>query len=192
MALIKTLMPNITDAALHKALMMRIPQERHHTLLTHDSELADTVFDSSDKAELPCVHKHKKTALSAQTNREKLSRGSKFLELLGHAPVPLAPQKSIAKATVCPKVTVYLHKIGLDRHALDKLLPPNVKGCRLQPVPEKKCITAYFPGALPASRTRTWGSLMPMSKCVRHVIEWTWQEHVKQKGKPCPWRLLTS
>ena len=113
------------------------------------------------------------------------------LKIVKYLLFPLADYAEViskAKPAAKPKVTVFLKNCGIDRATLQDLLP-KVKGCKIQPVPEKNSITSYYPEAVPGSRTGSWGTFVAKQKVVRHVLNWAWQEHYKAIGAVCPWNF---
>jgi hypothetical protein len=187
--LIKTAIPDITDAEFHAALMCRIDPPTTKPIVTAASEIADSVFGKGDKATVRQEETNSKHRLEERAStEEKLRLGSKFLEMLGHKalmmPVTVVPKDLLAK--LLSVSIVNLIGVGLDRHLVEELMP-KVAGALYQPVLEKKSITTYYPGAVPASRSRSWGMAFTKEKVLRHCLQWQWSEHFKATGLSCPW-----
>ena len=66
---------------------------------------------------------------------------------------------------------------------------PKVVGCTLHILPKHKAFTAFYPGSMPGSRTRTWGWRFTKSQVLRAVIEWSWTEHFRKTGEKCSFDL---
>ena len=125
---------------------------------------------------------------SLQKKKADIAVGSKFLEVLGHAvPAPVLVPKPGAVANISinwDTVSKYNHDFQL------KKFMPRVKGCALQNIEAKRCYTAYYLGAVPASRTRTIGLRLTREAVVEHCLKWTWQWHLKLvPGASCPYKL---
>ena len=136
--------------------MHRIEQKASKPIVSATSELADSVFDPSDKQEMRNNESAgKKRDEKAEGRLEMLHRGSRFLEVLGHAPIHLKPSTTPAPEPVARnKVTLHL---GMSSEMLKALMPRGVAGAAIQIVHPKHCIIVYYPKSTPASRTRTWG-----------------------------------
>ena len=99
--------------------------------------------------------------------------------------------KSVPKAPLKPAAP---KKAKIDwKHLADcttekafKALMPPVAGARLQPYPAKKAFQAYYPGAIPGSRSRTCGFAFSKEAVLKHVVKWAWEEHRKATGAVCP------
>ena len=123
------------------------------------------------------------------TAGETLKRGSLYLSSCGLKPPTLAAKlKSAAKVTVARKRNV---QAELDKDDLTtvRMYMPVIKGCSLHFIKPKNQFTAYYPGAVPGSRTRTWGAVFSKAQICRAVIEWSWTEHTKATGQACPHNL---
>ena len=90
---------------------------------------------------------------------QALKKGSLYLQQLGRAAPSLghklktAAAKSAAAAKKKPRDILKLASLDDANKCL-----PNVVGCSLQLVGTKQCWTCYYPGALPDSKSRTWGA----------------------------------
>jgi len=191
--LIKLAWPKITKSEMHTALlaMVNAKKQSRRSTIEVGSELYDTVFESSDKAELKSFGNVATGQRDAHDRViEALKSGSKFLTKLGYTLPPLPDSKHRgAPDAIKPKAVVDWAKYGLDREKLKKLCPPG-HGVRIQLDPAKRSIQAFYPGVLPASRSRTWGALMPRHKVLRHVFTWLWKSHEQvHPGKKCPYNF---
>ena len=191
-AVMLAIYPRMTSAQLHQFLLCRLDMgPNNSTSIKIGSEMADAVFDSTDKAELRSVD----TDSAKQPERlkqkiESLRAGSKFLELLGHAEVPLpCVDGKTPPPTTKPRKPVDCSKLGVSRSEIKKYLPKQ-SGATLQPRPERRTFQGYYPGVVPGSRSRTWGFAFSKPKCLRHVLCWIWEEHFKATGQRCPYAWL--
>ena len=184
--LIKVSIDGLTDTLLEECLQARCGKNKRGTLVSHDSKLADELYDSSDKAELRAL-RSKADAKDAviERKREDVARGSKFLSTLGHKTV-LAGEKPVIVAKAEKHKKVDLKSLGVDRKQLNKYLP-KVTGCTIQPDVPRRRFTTTFPGALPGSRSRTWSLATPRVRVLKHVYQWVWAEHFKKTKEPCPY-----
>lgn len=188
--LIKAVIPDIDDRRLHLALQARIPILQKQSIVKAGSEFADSVLDSSDKQTIRSNDAAFKQAEDLKARRlESLREGSRFLEILGHAPIKLPAVKRLALVKPVVVSRVSLKNAGTDASLARKLVPQLV-GCTVQYFEPKHCWKVYYPGALPATRTRTSGFHFSKAKCLRHCLAWTWQEHEKATGKKCPWSFV--
>ena len=67
--------------------------------------------------------------------------------------------------------------------------PQNVAGCSIQLLLERRSWCAYYPRAMPGSRSRTWGTTLTKLQVLRAVLQWAWAEHHRATGKDCPQNL---
>ena len=159
------------------------------------SDLYDSVYDSSDKAEIKAIDAQMQTHSEARVRQiDSLRAGSEFLDKLGYAALPL-PAGDKAKHHVEPTAVkkrerIDLSKIGVDRSKL-KRLSPNIPGARLFIDPDKRLIKAYYPGVEPATRQRTWGIATPRYKVLKHCLDWQWRHHLRlNPSAHCPFQWL--
>ena len=72
------------------------------------------------------------------------------------------------------------------KHAQINKLLPKLKDCRGEMLSFKNAYIAYYPGVVPASRTRTWGDCFSKQACKFAVCRWAWSHHTKITGEVCP------
>ena len=182
--------PIITHVQLRQAMLARVENKAQACVVDVNSELADGVYDSEDKAEMrKLAAQRKESAAREQASREQIEIGSKFLEFLGRK-LALAP--ATTKASEKNDKVVKLHvnwKVALSSKERWKDLMPKIKGCTLDLVDKKRCWTASYPGVTPGSRTRTWGLAFSREAVARHCVKWAWAHHIEQTKQPCPWRF---
>ena len=153
--LMKCIVPKITSEEIAEALKHRDESLLQASKIGADSELADSVYDSSDKK----LMKEAADRIASEVGgkaaiEEALRQGSKYLEVLGCRPLPIL-KKTFALQKTGKKVSVDWDKM-MEVHTARKVLPP-VKGCTLQKWVERSTWIAFYPDVLPASRSRTWG-----------------------------------
>ena len=124
---------------------------------------------------------------------EALHRGSMFVDKLGCvAPASLCQRLKVAATNNIKhngkyaKADSYKIKEVADAK---RFMPQGVVGCTIQLIPSRKTWTAYYPNAIPASRSRTWGSKFSKLEVLKSVLNWAWAEHTKVCGESCPHNL---
>ena len=96
-----------------------------------------------------------------------------------------AKLKAVAKVSVGRKRDVQ-SELARDDLTTVRQYMPVVKGCTIQIISKKNQFTAYYPDAVPGSRTRTRGAVFTKAQICRAVIEWSWTEHTRATGQACP------
>ena len=176
------------DADVRAALLQRVaaPSASSAAVGKLGDAVAEGVFDSFD---LQRIQKHCDASHENEECAHRMNDYVKGSKVLGDRP---PTEVKTAKA----KPTCGGHGIGdastpLIRDTLSKLkqLLPQVTGCSIQRIPMKRCYTCFYPGVLPASRTRTWGELFSEDSCKRAVIKWAWNHHTKITKERCLWAL---
>jgi len=66
---------------------------------------------------------------------------------------------------------------------------PGVVGATIMQVPQRNCWTARYPGAVPASRTRTYSKGLSCDLAAKHCFQWLWVQHEGATGEKCPYEL---
>lgn len=184
-ALLRDIFPDISDQRIHEILMKRLPVVQSKPV---DSSLVpDGVLEASDKQELvQAAGQYERSKAEAEKLREMLLPGSKFLSGCADAPAAKKAEGPVAKrgnrtAAECATVR--------SVEAARKYLP-DIKGCTVQRIPDRRTWIVFYPGVSPASRSRRWGFLQPESKVVRHVLAWAWKHHEEIEGVRCPWNFV--
>ena len=108
--------------------------------------------------------------------------GSKYMEDLKS--VPSKTIKKPSAAAVAKAKAIDWKK--LKNVAEVKSTLPKVLGCTIQHVKWKRCWTAFYPGVVPGSRTRTYGTCVRQATVIKHVVQWTHKMHEKKTGTPSP------
>ena len=124
--------------------------------------------------------------------KEALERGSRYLDTLGMGSslgqkLKAAAKKKVESTTRVAK-TKNLMKIETVLDA-KRYLPQNVIGCSIQLLPDRRQWCAFYPGAVPGSRGRTWGAKFSKIQVLRSVLQWAWAEHDRATGEKCPHNL---
>ena len=191
-ALIRFILPKVSMDLLIEALQAYYDDSNttRGGLLKPESEIIDTVLDPSDKKDLreltSRIDEQKK---HDAVKREGVQRGSKFLEVLG---VVAAKAKGKAKAAAKPKavpppphagLAVNWHKLEVKQASA--LLPP-IAGCRLEQPPGRNQWIAFYPGVVPATRHRSWGTYVSKGLCLKAVMRWAWTHHTDKTSVKCP------
>ena len=195
--LLKFVCPKWTDEQINAAVAARYAEVKKSVgIVSSSSEVANDVLDPQDKKLLKTTEDAAVKGQEDLDNKKNiLQEGSKFLEILGKKLPPAPAVPPAAPAEVDPaappaegapgavKQKVKWSKITDERHA--KALLPKIIGCSIQCVLPKKCWTAFYPEASPASRTRTWGTRWTNEQCMKHCIKWAWDEHQAATGIEC-------
>ena len=100
-------------------------------------------------------------------------------------------------ACVCACMYAYIHKcvsIYVCMHAclhentkkvIADLLP-QAAGCSGQRNAGRQSFTVYYPGVVPARRSRTWGDVCSEEACKFSCVQWAWNHHTRLTGEACP------
>ena len=121
---------------------------------------------------------------------QALKKGSLYLQQIGRAAPSLghklktAAAKSAAAAKKKPRDILKLASLDDANKCL-----PKVVGCSLQLVGTKQCWTCYYPGALPGSKSITWGAKFNKRQCLRAVLIWAWAQHFEKTSEVCPFNF---
>ena len=156
-ALLKYVFPAIDDNDLHAYLLARRGALPSRPLIKGEADLIDAVMDPSDKKEMKSENARcdgLDAAVAAHV--ASLKEGSKYLEVLGHLPLPLPKalkKKPHLKLVARKKLDMRFH----HEFGKAKALMPVAKGCTLELIPKRRQWIAFYAGAVPGSRTRTWG-----------------------------------
>ena len=185
--LVKACLPGLTQKELDEIMMLRSPKVQPESLLCEVSSggACDGVLDPSDGKE---IHRFRK--LAADHKEEiaihKAKVGSKFLD----KPSPLM-KMIIPKAKPKDAVIVGPRRPFVLCPSLARLKAtlPVVAGCTVQKIARSNKYTVYYPGVVPASRSRTFGAAMPEASVQKHIVKWAWQHHSLKTGTVCPWDL---
>jgi hypothetical protein len=186
-ALLKYVFPAIDDNDLHAYLLARRGALPSRPLIKGEADLIDAVTDPSDKKEMKSENARcdgLDAAVAAHV--ASLKEGSKYLEVLGHLPLPLPKalkKKPHLKLVARKKLDMRFH----HEFGKAKALMPVAKGCTLELIPKRRQWIAFYAGAVPGSRTRTWGKYYTQAKVLTHVLRWAWANHLKATGQPCPY-----
>ena len=183
--------PKISTQELFKLLLAYSGKKTHEGTIASTSDLAADVLDSSDKQCLrEAEDSYKRASSSEEATKISLSTGSKFLEVLGHGALKDMAVATMKKEKVVPpiKKKAVAWKTLQDRTTAQVYMP-TTHGADIYNIPAKRCWTAYYPGAVPGSRTRTWSLKWQSWTVARHCVSWAWQQHTKKTGQQCPWEL---
>jgi len=114
--------------------------------------------------------------------------GARDLSFLADLVADPAVQAAKAKKAAAEPRAAKKPVVSWTPQALKKL-KPQIKGCVVQNYPTlRKCII-YYPGVVPASRSRSWGTAFTQRQVWRHCLKWAWLHHTAKTGQACPWDL---
>lgn len=185
--LMKTLVPSMTSDEIAAAIAARSEQVGTAPTVAADGELASNFMDPSDLKSLREAHEAQaQRQQEAKKQAEDVALGSKYLEVLGLE----APTKPVQRRvrqhgkSVNKKLPWFEISKGLSFQDFKQVMP-KVTGSFLKATPKKRCFTAYYPGAVPASRTRTYGRFSRVA-VLKHCVQWAWKWHKKDTGEAPP------
>ena len=191
--LIKVIVPDIRRSQVDAALAHRTGKLQEAPITKVTTDFADEAFDASDKKEVrKMVEAASKASEKQVAMRAALKSGSRFLSsVVGvAAKVPAVAPKAKATLTSGKPKRFCLSTIDLDRDAIKRLCP-KVPGATFSIDSIRGNYVFYYPGACPASRTRTWGSRSSKAQCLYACLKWQWDEHCKaHKDASCPFEFL--
>ena len=126
-------------------------------------------------------------AAGMATTKEAYKRGSLYLEKLGVKPASLATKMKASLKSKSESSGKKFDVIKLAEVATIKPFLPQVAGCTIQLLPARKAYTVFYPGVMPASRSRTWGTQCSRTTLSKAVLSWAWCQHFSCTGNACPY-----
>lgn len=184
--LIRAVLPHDSDEAIYKYMQQREPISMN-SFLHHKSNLEGVEGCLDDDDRLECRQeleegvarkvRKQQIKVTIEATMKHLATGSKNGSELVAAPSlgPTGKKQAPGSKRAAEK------KYGDFYKYLDDFIP-DVKGCRIQPVVEKRCFYALFPREAPAySHTQTWSAssttgVQPL-QCLRNCVRWCWGAH---------------
>ena len=181
--IIKLAFPKMTPEEIQAIVSLRHALEGHPSKpICSETDVANTVMDPDDFDKVKeTTAAAKDSSIKRQQTDELIKPGSKYIEDLKE----IAEKTNTALAHASKKKTIDVSKVPSVKE-MKKFLP-QVKGCNIEWIKMKSSWTVFYPGAKPASRTRTYGKLCTQLAVKKHVLRWAWNEHAKAKpAERCP------